>query len=355
MLSANEASGPATDGVSGASNEVRAQRQEASGSDVAHRVVDIGSVAGVEVARATSLSEWREVAGSRFVPLLLTAGNGFHGSIRWRYIDDTCISEITASPHRVLRTPALISDTDPKHLKLSLQLEGAGLVAQDGREAVLRPGDLAIYDTSRPYTLDFTDDVRCLVMAFPQSVFEVPASLTRKITAVRLSGDEGVGSVISPFMRHLAENLDRLSGVTGARILRSSLDLLTALVYAQLSEDQDHWGESRRAEMRTFKLYIDAHLDDPQLSAASIAQAHFISVRYLQYLFREEGLTVSGYIRSRRLEHCKLDLSDPAQASIPVLNIAQRWGFPDASHFSKVFKAQFGVAPREFRAMRMSA
>ena len=78
-------------------------------------------------------------------------------------------------------------------------------------------------------------------------------------------------------------------------------------------------------------------------------------MRYLQYLFRADWLTVSGYVRSRRLEHCRLDLSDPAQAGLSVLQIAQHWGFPDASYFSKVFKSQFGVAPREFRAARLLA
>src|SRR5690606_23317769 len=113
----------------------------------------------------------------------------------------------------VHRTLALISAEDPTHYKVSLQLEGSGLVAQDGRQAVLAPGDLAIYDTSRPYTPEFTANTRSLVMAFPQDVFEVPSTLIRAITAVRLSGDSGPGAVIPPFMQHLAENRDTLSGV----------------------------------------------------------------------------------------------------------------------------------------------
>ena len=310
---------------------------------------------GVSVASASSLREWREVAGNRFVPLKLFANAEFHGSIRWRYVGEVCISEIVASPHTVERTASLIAAGDPTHYKVSLQLEGRGLVAQDGRQAVLEPGDLAIYDTSRPYTLEFTADTRSLVMAFPQDVFDVPPSLVPEITAVRLAGDSGPGTVISPFMRHLAEHLDTLSGVTGARILRSSLDLLTALVYSQLSDQRNHWGDARRDEARAIKLYIEAHLHDPALSVETVAKAHFISVRYLQYLFRAEEQTVSGYVRARRLEQCWLDLSDPAQAGLTVLQVAQRWGFPDASYFSKVFKARYGVSPREFRADQLMA
>lgn len=312
---------------------------------------------GVETGVANSLHEWRRLAGGRFVPLHVTAEctEHFEAVLRARTIDRVSVSEITAMPHTVRRTPELISPHDQRHYKLSLQLDGVGFVAQDGRDAVLRSGDIAIYDTSRPYTIDFTEDVRCLVMAFPQDCFEVAPALIRSITAVRLAGDEGIGGVISPFMQHMADNLDLLDGVSGERIMRSSLDLLTALVYAELAGGDHAAGESRRAEMQALKHWIDDHLDDPDLSAAIVARAHYISVRHLQYLFHDEGLTVSGYIRTRRLERCRLDLSDPAQAALSVSQIAQRWGFTDASHFSKVFKAEFGLAPRDFRALRLPA
>jgi AraC-like DNA-binding protein len=288
------------------------------------------------------------------VPLHVTADrtDHFQAALRTRDIGRVTINEITAAPHRVERTPELISPHDNRHYKLSLQLDGTGFVAQDGRNAVLRPGDIAIYDTSRPYTIDFMDDVRCLVMAFPQDAFEVAPQLICRITAVRLAGDDGVGAVISPFMQHLAEHLEMLDGVSGERIVRSSLDLLTALVYAQIADGDAAAGESRWAEMQACKHWIDDHLDDPELSAAAVARAQFMSVRYLQYLFHDEGLTVSGYIRTRRLEGCRLDLSDRALTTLSVSQIAERWGFTDASHFSKVFKAEFGVPPREFRALQ---
>lgn len=306
---------------------------------------------------ANSISEWRSLAGGRFVPLRVTSDRGadFQAELRTRDIGRVTINEITAAAHRVERTPDLISPDDRRHYKLSLLLEGEGLVTQDGRTAALRPGDIAIYDTSRPYTMDFIDDMRCLVMAFPQDVFEVAPQLIRRITAVRLAGDDGVGTVISPFMQHLAENLEILHGVSGERIVRSALDLLTALVYAEIANGDAEAGESRWIELQTCKRWIEDHLDDPGLSASAVAKAHFMSVRHLQYLFHDEGLTASGYIRARRLEGCRLDLSDAAQSTLSVAQIAQRWGFVDASHFSKVFKAEFGLSPRKFRSLRLAS
>ncbi|MGO1886039.1 MAG: helix-turn-helix domain-containing protein [Citricoccus sp.] len=307
----------------------------------------------VEVGEADSIDEWQRIAGNRFVPLSLLANHrdGFHASMRSREIEGITISEITATAHRVRRTAHLISTRDPQHYKLSLQIEGTGIVSQDGREAVLQPGDISLYDTSRPYTLDFTKDLRCLVIAFPRECIGVPPHLIRRITAVRLRGDHGIGTVISPIVQHIVKNLDVLSGINGERILRSSLDLVSALAYSELASSEDGIEQSRMTEMQALKLYIDSHLDDPDLGAPTIASAHYMSMRYLQYLFQDEGTTVSSYIRTRRLERCRLDLCDAALATYSVSRIAQRWCFSDASHFSKLFKSVYGMAPGQFREL----
>ena len=54
---------------------------------------------------------------------------------------------------KVCRTPRLIRSADPDMLKVVMPVEGRGpyLVAQDGRQAHLRSGEFAFYDTRRPY------------------------------------------------------------------------------------------------------------------------------------------------------------------------------------------------------------
>jgi AraC-like DNA-binding protein len=59
---------------------------------------------------------------------------------------------------------------------------------------------------------------------------------------------------------------------------------------------------------------------------------------------------VSTWIRERRLENCRRDLIDPLNAHLSVGAIASRWGFAEAAHFSRVFKAAFQMSPTELRA-----
>ncbi|MBP1325825.1 AraC-like DNA-binding protein [Leucobacter exalbidus] len=309
----------------------------------------------MESYESLSFHDWIRLVGNRFVPLSISAVSPkeFSGNFRTRNIGSTSITDIQASPHSVHRQMHAIRRDQNHHLKLSMQLEGSGLVLQDGRSARLEPGDVAIYDTSRPYTIEYDEPMRSLVMVFPHKMLGISAHLVQTMTASRLAGDTGIGRVICPFMQHMAENLDELDGVNGSRIMNSAFELITALISSELQTMAA--ASPSMLTIETVRLFIDSHLSDYELNTDSIAKAHFISARQLQYLFKEEDLTVSSYIRSRRLERCRLDLEDSALHRRSILQIAQAYGFNDLSHFSKLFKATYGCSPREHRASRIPA
>ncbi len=72
-------------------------------------------------------------------------------------------------------------------------------------------------------------------------------------------------------------------------------------------------------------------------------------VRYLNRLFNAEQTSLMRYVWNRRLEKCRDELVQPGTGSQRVADIAMRWGFSDMSHFSRAFKARFGISPRECR------
>ncbi len=98
--------------------------------------------------------------------------------------------------------------------------------------------------------------------------------------------------------------------------------------------------------------YIEARLTDANLSPTKIAEDNGISVRYLYVLFSEHGMTVSGWVRRRRLLRCRAEL-DGADTEASVTEIAHRWGLSDSAHFSRLFKASFGMSPTQYRSSRL--
>ncbi|MEV7798600.1 helix-turn-helix domain-containing protein [Microbacterium foliorum] len=300
---------------------------------------------------ARNISEFRAAVSESFVPLQVsTAGaDHFRGIIRGASVDEVHVNEVRATSHVVERTPELIARSDRSYFKLSLMLAGTGLLIQDDREAVLQAGDLAVYDTDRPYSLVFDDDFRTMVVMFPKHLISLPSDMIGQLTAVRISGQGGLGGMVVPYLTQLAGNLDQLAGTTGARLAHSALDLVTTVFTRELGLDGVS-ADPHRALVQRIRSYIDRNLASTDLGPATIASAHFISTRHLHGLFQEQGVTVSTWIRTRRLEQCRRDLLDPMLADRPVAAIAARWGFVDAAHFSRAFKSGFGISPSEYRA-----
>ena len=94
---------------------------------------------------------------------------------------------------------------------------------------------------------------------------------------------------------------------------------------------------------------METLLSDPELSLEQVAAADGISTRSLQKLFASANQSFSTYLRSRRLERCRLDLSSPICASLSISEICFRWGFNGSAHFSRAFKERYGVSPRAYR------
>jgi AraC-like DNA-binding protein len=257
-------------------------------------------------------------------------------------------------PTTVRRTPQLISQADPDMLKMLMVCGGgASAVAQGGQQARLSPGEFALYNTRRPY------EVRCgvddeptqlLTFMFPPSLLPLSPSGVRDLAAVRISATSGVGELTSKFLLQLARSIDSYSRADAVRLSTAAVEMLAARLAHEL--DNRDWGtpETRRHALLTaIQAFIQQHLGDPELTPAVIAAAHHVSLRSLHQLFHEEGLTVGGWMRRRRLEGCRRDLSDPALAIRPIAAIAAKWGFSSASDFSRAFRAGHGLPPAEYR------
>jgi AraC-like DNA-binding protein len=108
-----------------------------------------------------------------------------------------------------------------------------------------------------------------------------------------------------------------------------------------------HTYESHLARALAF---IADHLGDPLLSVARIAQALGLSEGHLHEIFSGAGqTTVSNHIREQRLLGARRDLADPSMIHLPVTEIAMKWGFSEASSFSRAFRNAYRTSPRAFR------
>jgi AraC-like DNA-binding protein len=275
------------------------------------------------VGAAERFSYWRELICDVFVGLdAERPGRGFTGTLRTAEAGPVRFTQVRSVGQHVVRSRRQIERATREDVLVSMQRAGRGLVRQDGRDALLGPGDMALYDATRPYTLTFDGP-------FAQTVFQLPRAL-------------------------LAERLGPIDGLTAARVTappelwgpvggETALDLLAVALGARLGRA----ASPAEAHRRAIRMYVERHLGDPSLSPASIAAAHALSLRYVHRLWgRGSAETLGRHILRRRLERCRTDLGDPART---VTEIAFAWGFRSPAHFSRAYRAHFGVPPSAHR------
>ncbi|MFI0483836.1 helix-turn-helix domain-containing protein [Actinomadura sp. 9N215] len=304
------------------------------------------------------LDFWREAGPRNRVPYDPYREPGqeaaFHPRLIVRDLGSIQVTLMTATPYAIHRTCELLRRDDPRLCKLGIVVCGAGTTVQDDdRQAMAGAGDLVLYDTTRPYSVALPADVasgQLLVLRFARSLLPLPDRDLSRVTGRRIPGSHGVGALTSAFLLHLARRVDEHSPADAARLSRLALEMVTMALAHELDVVDSVPRHTRQRTLLTkIHAFIEQNLGDPELGPASIATVHHISLRYLHKLFHAQGRTVAGWIRERRLEHCRRDLAEPLLATRPVSAVAARWGFSGPAHFSQAFRTAYGLSPRQYR------
>jgi AraC-like DNA-binding protein len=281
-----------------------------------------------------------------FVPLRIEplAEGEFNGAVRLRSICELDIARVHADPMRASRGWSHIERSASDEYFIGLHLRGLAVGDQDGRRAILRPGDFALFDSARPYRIDFRGrgSFDHLIVRIPRRELDSRCADLQRATAIAVKAAGEPGRLVSPALRTMAALSDTDPFVDPVLdLLGHALALATGRVFAPLPR--------RQRAIAELKRYTLSHLDDPALSPARVASACFVSVRQLHRLFAYEQTTFGAFLKEGRLRRCRRDLSDPRLASLTIAEIARRHGFRSAATFTRAFAEHYRVGPRAFR------
>ncbi|WP_283136534.1 helix-turn-helix domain-containing protein [Rhizohabitans arisaemae] len=301
---------------------------------------------------------WREVTSSMLAPVDIRSPHAGDFLAEALLIDlgGPLVTMVTCPPYQAVRTARLIRRSDPESYQLSMNISSRSLLSQVRHTVGLRPQDLLLYDTSRPFEgqallqpgAEFATGV---MVSFPRTLLPLPDNAVRRAIPLRIPGDHGVGAMLFGFVHRLLRHAHQLGPADRDRMAAVLMDLVAAAVAGRLEDDAPAT-RRRRAIQLAARRFIREHLADPGLTPTLVAEALHISPRYLYQLFQDQRTGVAAWIRNRRLERCHRDLSDPLLADLTVAAIAQRWGLADIAHFSRAFRARYGITPTEHRHRR---
>ena len=213
-------------------------------------------------------------------------------------------------------------------------LSGELTVITPGGEQCLTEGDIGIFDAGISMTLENRG------IQISES-YQISFFADRNLSALGLPM---ILSSAADLRTHFAAAYEGyLARGIGYRIrARAAIsELVAALLAKQAGEGQ---GRSSR-RLSTLLAYIREHYAE-DLSLSQLSRLGGYSPSHLRELFREElGLSPVRYINRLRIDCACAHL----HADIPIWRVAELVGFSNANYFSRIFRAEMGITPIEYK------
>ena len=290
---------------------------------------------------------WREQLGAaRLRCEGLPAGHPLHGTLQFRGtasgIELTCVASVSQT---------ISVDAQGEHgILLCMLLEGSAELRIGGLCEPLASGQLVCVPAGTRADLAITTAFRLLTVHIAPPLLASRMDLAPPGSATRMQGD--ASALLAHILQSIGSIFDAPPG-GDPHALQPFEGTLTESLAAALSECRLQTHPDRTQGRAPFLSrvcdLVQKRLADPALGLATIAADLQVSARYLQKLFEKSGTSFSAYVRANRLERCRADLANRHYDKLSVSDICFRWGFNDPSHFSHVFREQFGMPPSAYR------
>lgn len=269
----------------------------------------------------------------------------FSGSIELQSVGGLSFMRFASSPISFVETLSDVSETQAGYLLIT-QVEGARSYSQNGSVALLKPGDSTLIDSGHVWSSQCGERSVRLYLRVPRKILENYLQSAHPPVAQRIAGQNGIGATLCRLAASVYEEAREYEEREGAAALHAYLELFAACLKDREGEEE----EDRKGRLSSrIKSYVEAHLVEPGLNPTGIAEAIGISLRHLHRVFGHKGITLGNWIRKRRLEQCRQELLSSRARRRSITEIAYSWGFSDSAHFSRSFRREFGIAPRELR------
>jgi AraC family transcriptional activator of tynA and feaB len=279
--------------------------------------------------------------------------HAFTGWVCARSICDFQAIELACNAPEVRRTLRDTRLDDADHYYLLFQSAGQMLVDQNRRQTMLKSGEIALIDSSRPVKYASDGWGQWLSLHLPRKSlasylgFEPDGGQCR-------SGDALPARLLRELVSYAARGNQTLIGEIKPNSVGMYMNLVVFDLVGALFSDSSNVSISPHTD----KLFtrasdiIGSRFRDPDFGPVDVAAEMGISLRYLQTLFTARGTTCGQFIRSSRLNYAAslLRRQAPMKSASPLREVAYACGFRDYVYFARMFRRRFGHPPGTHKA-----
>lgn len=301
------------------------------------------------VFKAESVDEWEDVVSNCFIPLsCISFQSGYRARMEHLAIgSNMSVSALWTAGTTVQRTERLANRSTSDDLHLSLQVASRGTIRQGRRMIAVRPGSVSIYATDAPYYQDYSEPgQKQLIVQVSRSALGLPAgSLDGLLENLQIPAADTTRvffSFVAAAQKQVRDTDHQLS--------REETEIARDLAATMLRSAS----LGRRVVPRTvggllhsIGDFVDSNLSN--VTVDDVAAEFFVSRRRLYDIFGRLETTPSDFLRTKRLAYAAARLADTAEPFPPIAEVAASAGFDDQTTFSRAFRREYGMTPREWR------
>jgi AraC family transcriptional activator of tynA and feaB len=278
-----------------------------------------------------------------------TGANPFTASVTAYTGSRLRFSELRFSPHVTTYRGHVGATSARRHFILAYMKAGDALVAQDGRQTVVAEGDIVLVDPLRPLRIETNTAMGVNQVDVCAERLMAVLPQVEGLTSIAFKSNNGAGSILRATLDELFQVAATLSDTMGNQIADAVPHLIAAAMAALPAANQAVPSRLEAYHQQRIREVIRTNLQDPDLDPQFIARAVGLSPRYVHQLFSHEPATLMNRIQIQRLERCREEFEMPSLQHRSISEIAYKWGFTSQAHFSRAFRAHFGLSPRAFR------
>lgn len=296
------------------------------------------------------LEAWQDSSGGT-VDVTPTADRsaGFPAERALWQFGPMALMTMRAPAARLSRTAAAARRSSLDHWMISVARRGERRIRND-QQCLTIPAGMACIGSLNDAFESERDDIDWLCLYLPRDI--VPELATALGASCGTPLGSSMGRVLAAFLVQLAGEVPKLTRSEEARVVEST----RAIVAASISPSAEAMAAAKVqpeiVQLARVKLIIRQHLRSAILTPERVCRMAGISRSQLYRLFERQG-GVARYIQSERLRAACRALAAP-QSGRDISSIAEDVGFFDPSTFSRAFRQEFGVSPREFRAAALT-
>ena len=275
----------------------------------------------------------------------------FNASMTFQQLGNIKLMEACGSMSKLARN----ANQESGSIEITFQLEGECIIRRDTqrttdtRETTLKSGSFCIAPYQGQTEFEYPGSYRQAYINI--SAYHVAKHCHKWEVLTHKPISNSAGGVLTALIQGLLANGHGLSPLAAQEVFNATVAMLGAALEAEHAPAQPVQSYMANFHKERIRSYVLSHLNNQDMDIAMIARAVRLSPRYIHLLFADEAVHLSQWIWMQRLENCYRELSQNKNAKRPIGEIAYSWGFNDAAHFSRAFRKQFGLAPREVQKM----